>query len=93
MLAGLAYSVYRFTSRNQSPTKPAALFQTTNVTRLTTDGKASDAAISPDGKYVVYVKDDNDRQSLWVRQVATGSEVQSIPPAEIGYLGITFSPE
>jgi len=91
VLAGLAYSVYRFNNKNQPPTKPAALFQTTRITRLTTDGKASEAAISPDGKYVVYVKDDG-RQSLWVRQVATGSEVQIIPPSEIEYLGITFSP-
>ena len=92
VLAGVAYGIYRFNSKNQSPTKPAALFQATKMTRLTTDGKASDAAISPDGKYVVYVKDDNGLQGMWVRQVATGSEVQVIPPSEIEYMGITFSP-
>ncbi len=68
-------------------------FQTTKITRLTSDGKAYDAAISPDGKYVVYVIDDDGRQSLWVRHVATGSDVQIIPHSKIEYLGITFSPD
>src|SRR5215472_17066201 len=42
-------------------------------TRLTTNGKAQEAAISPDGKYVVYVSGDPGGQSLWGRQVATRS--------------------
>ena len=60
------------------------------MTRLTSDGKASDAAISPDGKYVVYVNDDNGRQSLWVRQVATGSDVQIIPHSRDRVFGNNF---
>jgi Tol biopolymer transport system component len=59
--------------------------------RLTTSGKASDAAISPDGKYVAHVKNDAGQQSLWLRQVATTSDTQIVPPSTLDYSGITFS--
>jgi Tol biopolymer transport system component len=62
------------------------------MARLTTTGKASAAAVSPDGKLVVHVVDDGKQESLWIRQVSTSSNVQIIPPAEVNYLGLTFSP-
>jgi Tol biopolymer transport system component len=62
------------------------------MTRLTTTGKASAAAISPDGKLVVHVVDDGKQQSLGSRTGINPSNVQIIPPAEVTYLGLTFSP-
>ncbi|MDI1241029.1 MAG: winged helix-turn-helix domain-containing protein, partial [bacterium] len=62
-----------------------------NVTRFTSTGKAMDAAISPDGKYVVYVINDGGKQSLWVKQVASGSEVQIVPPADVNFQGLAFT--
>ncbi|HEY3136575.1 MAG TPA: hypothetical protein VGL29_11160 [Blastocatellia bacterium] len=59
--------------------------------RLTTSGKASDAGISPDGKWVAHVKSDTGQQSLWLRQVATTSDTQIVPPSPQNYYGITFS--
>jgi serine/threonine protein kinase len=58
---------------------------------VTTSGKASDAAISPDGKYVAHVKSDAGQQSLWLRLVATTSDTQIVPPSLQDYNGITFS--
>jgi Tol biopolymer transport system component len=47
--------------------------------------------ISPNGQYVVYVLADAGKESLNVRQVETGSDVQVLPPDE-NYLGnLTFS--
>ncbi len=60
-------------------------------TRLTSTGKATRAAISPDGKYVVYAQDEGGQQSLWVTQVAASSNVQIVPPTEVNYQGITFA--
>ena len=60
-----------------------AHFFAVSAARLTASGKVSDAAISPDGKHVVYVEEDNKQQSLWVRQVATGSSVQIVSPADV----------
>jgi eukaryotic-like serine/threonine-protein kinase len=73
------------------PSAAAAPFQAFKMMRLTASGKVKDAAISPDGKYVVYSEDDNRQQSLWVRQVATGSNVQIVRPASVEYFGLTFS--
>ena len=50
-----------------------------------------DAAISPDGRYVVHSVDDGGGQSLWVRQVATSSNVEIVPASNVLYLGMTFS--
>ena len=52
------------------------------ISRLTQSGNATNVAISPDGRYVVYVLREGEKQSLNVRQVATGSDVQILPPDE-----------
>jgi len=46
-------------------------FQKTEITRLTTNGRWTIAAISPDGRYVAYVTDEgvvHGRETLWVRR-------------------------
>ncbi len=68
-------------------------FQLAKITRLTTSGKVTSAAISPDGKYVAHLIDDAGQQSLWVRQVATQSNVEITQPAEVKYRGLAFSPD
>jgi eukaryotic-like serine/threonine-protein kinase len=88
LLAAAAGWIYRL-NRNQYGT--ANPFQTVRIQRLTTTGKAAYAAISPDGKYAAHVVNDAGKQSLWVRQVATTSNVQIVPPANVRYLGLTFS--
>lgn len=61
------------------------------ITRLTANGKTENAAISPDGKTVVYVLRDGGKRSLWIRQVATSSNVQIVAPAEANIGRQTFS--
>jgi serine/threonine-protein kinase len=39
------------------------------MTRMTRSGNVSDAAISPDGRYVAYLESAGGRQSLWYRQI------------------------
>ena len=87
VVAGLAFGVYRLLNRE----KASLPFQNIKATRLTTNGRAADAAISPDGKYVIYVRDYGSQQSLWVKQVLTSSDIQIAPPEEAGYKGLTFS--
>ena len=57
------------------------------------DRRDPQAAISPDGKYVLNVQDDNGLQSLWLRNVPTGSDTQIVPPAAAVYRSLTFSPD
>ena len=89
IIAGIGFGIYKFAYRKDT----AAPFDSMKITKLTDTGKAGSAAISPDGKYVVHVKEDAGLQSLWVVHVATGSNVQIIPPAEANYLRMTFSPD
>ncbi|HET9409397.1 MAG TPA: protein kinase [Candidatus Sulfotelmatobacter sp.] len=63
------------------------------ITKLTDSGKASMVAISPDGKYVVYVMREAGQQSLWVRNVATRSDVQVLAPDVVDFAGLSFSPD
>ncbi|MEK6325268.1 MAG: protein kinase [Acidobacteriota bacterium] len=83
-----AFGVYKFLNKNES--RPATSSQM-KVMRLTSTGKVKRATISPDGKYAVHVVDDAGQQGLWIRQIATASNVNVLPPAEADYLGLTFS--
>src|SRR5260370_32450094 len=64
--------------------------------RLTSNGRVGSASISPDGKYVAYTAlDDLGQSGLWVKYVATGRNVQIVPPAgpDIIFGQSTFSPD
>jgi Tol biopolymer transport system component/predicted Ser/Thr protein kinase len=67
--------------------------QNMQIAPLTNNGKAERLAISPDGRYVAWVVRDGEKQSLWVRQVATGSDAQVLAPEEVTFDGVTFSPD
>lgn len=64
-----------------------------SLTRLTNTGNVPLASISPDGNLINYVVADGGLQSLWIRQAATSNEVQIVPPAEVYYGGLTFTPD
>ncbi len=90
LLAAIAGAAFLFTKLRRSETHT---FRKVRLSQLTNTGKAGVATISPDGKYVVHVVTDGTQSSLWVRQVATASNVQMVPPAESRYIGLTFSPD
>jgi len=71
----------------------ARTFGRIRLTQLTNTGKANIATISPNGQFVVHVVNDGTLTSLWVRQVATSSNVQIVEPSEALYVGLTFSPD
>jgi eukaryotic-like serine/threonine-protein kinase len=88
LLAAGGFGVYTFLSR-KGPTP----FQNFTITQITNTGKALAAAISPDGKYVLNVQNDGGLQSLWLRNVPTGSDTQIVPPAAAVYASLAFSPD
>jgi Tol biopolymer transport system component/DNA-binding winged helix-turn-helix (wHTH) protein len=71
----------------QMPLIPAGL----KFEQITTYGNVISAAISPDGKQVAYVEENNGEQSLWIKQVATSINVQIAPPVYSVYNKIAFS--
>jgi serine/threonine protein kinase/Tol biopolymer transport system component len=88
VMVGLWYA-----RRQDTASKPAEPFQNVTLSRLTSTGRATAAALSPDGRYVVHVVDQDERQSLWVRQAATTSNVQIVAPDMVRYDGVTFAPD
>jgi len=90
VIAGVGLVLYKVSFQNR-PLSPLASSQTMRISRLTSIGRAMNAAISPDGKYVVYVTQEAGRQSLRLRHVATSSDKEIVAPAELGYRGLIFS--
>jgi eukaryotic-like serine/threonine-protein kinase len=88
LLGAAGFGVYSLLHR-PAPTP----FQKFTVMQVTNSGKAARAAISPDGRYVLSVMDDNGQQSLWLRNVPTGSDTQVIPPSASQYESLAFSPD
>jgi eukaryotic-like serine/threonine-protein kinase len=92
MIAAGLYGTYTWISRWLGDSGPVP-FQNMNMEKITNSGKAMLATISPDGKYVVNVTDEeHGQQSLWMRHIATGSNTQIMPPTEVRYIGLTFTP-
>ncbi|MGE5816005.1 MAG: protein kinase domain-containing protein, partial [Acidobacteriota bacterium] len=60
---------------------------------LTSNGLVIDACISPDAKYLAYVESFEGKHALWLKQIGTGSLIQLMPPAPVGYWGISFAPD
>ena len=88
--AGVAFALYKYGGRAKPP-----IFQNFTVSRITTSGQAQDAAISPDGKYIVYLEmPDDGSRGLYVKQTATGNIIPIVPPTWGNILKNTsFSPD
>jgi Tol biopolymer transport system component len=74
-------------------TKSATPFGQTKLAKLTTSGKASVAALSPDGKYLVHVTGGVGKQSLLLRHIATGSDKEIVSANGNDFSSFTFSPD
>src|SRR5262249_45962028 len=85
--AGVAILTYKIIGTNRAETAGGGI----EVTPLTRTGTTGISAISPDGKYIVYSVHEAGREGLWLRQLAASSAQQIVPPAEVGYIGLTFS--
>jgi len=67
-------------------------FQNFAIMQVTNSNRAVVTAISLDGKYVLTVIDDKGLNSLWLRNVATGSDTQVLPPSA-AIPNVAFSPD
>ena len=75
-------------------TRPAGFGpQNMRITRLTDSGQAGQVGIAPDGRYIVYALVNGEQQSLWVRNVATKSDVQVLTPDAVIINGVSLTPD
>jgi eukaryotic-like serine/threonine-protein kinase len=76
VLIAVGFGLYRFIRIRRA----AITFPNLKVTNLTTSGDALFSAISPDGKYLVFIRRENGLNSMWLRTIAINKEVQILPP-------------
>jgi len=88
VLATAGYGVYSLAHR-----AAAAPFQNFSITQVTNSNKAVGTAISPDGKYVMIVMNENGRNNLRLRNIPTASDTQVVPPSLATIRSASFSPD
>ena len=97
LFGAAVYGIYSLLSHAR-----AAPFQNFSVHKITSTGNARLAAISPDGRYVLSVREENGQQSLWLSNVPTpgklqyqlaNSNTQIVSPGLFRYRGVQFSKE
>lgn len=89
ILATVAFAAWTFWRK---PTKRFSV-EDTRVTRLVSAGNVFGGTLSPDGNLAVYLVIDKLNKSLWVKQAATGSTVQIVPPMNASFWFVTFTPD
>lgn len=67
--------------------------RTMSVAHATTNGKVTNAAISPDGELLVYAIDEAGGQSLWLKELKSAKETRLAQTQPVEYSGLTFSPD
>jgi len=83
VVAVAASGIWIWTTRTGTASAPAVTtgFRSMQMTPLTSSGDVFDAALSPDGRYLAHIRAGAAGVSLWVRQIATGSDVELVPAA------------
>jgi serine/threonine protein kinase/Tol biopolymer transport system component len=89
LIVGAGYGVYSLL-RGKAAAIP---FRNFTITKVTDNGKSIQAALSPDGKYILSVVADAGKQSLWLRHVETNSDTQVVTPEATHYSRLAFSPD
>jgi serine/threonine protein kinase/Tol biopolymer transport system component len=90
-VAGLALGWWGLGRPTRDAQAPAA-FQSMRMSTQTSRGDVIECALSSDGRYLAYLAGRTGRNSLRVRQVATGSDVEVVPTRD-GLEAPAFSPD
>jgi eukaryotic-like serine/threonine-protein kinase len=86
LVAAAGFGIYSlFFSRGNVP------FQSIKIAKINGTHNARLGAMSPDSKYLAYVLSEGGEESLWLRHMATESNVQIVKPARVEYATLRFS--
>lgn len=92
LAAGTVFTAF-WIGKGRSETSAPVLSAPFASEKLSTNGKVFSAAISPDGRTVVYTNRNSGKQSVWIRQLESANNVQIIPPSDDRYYEFAFSPD
>ena len=88
LVAAAAFGVYSlFFSVRRQP------FESLKISKVSGTHNARIGAMSPDGNYLAYVLNNEGNESLWLRHLASESNVQIVPAEHVQYSALRFSPD
>jgi DNA-binding winged helix-turn-helix (wHTH) protein/Tol biopolymer transport system component len=73
--------------------RPSINHEAIEIGKLTDTGDIGLAAISPDGRFVIYERKAGEQVSLRMRQLGSGGDVEVLPPDAVFFVGLAFSPD
>jgi serine/threonine protein kinase len=88
LAAAAAYGAYTFVQKSKH-----LPFEKFSIENVSNNGHIFQAAISPDGKYLLQALDENGMQSLWLHHIPTETNKEVVEPVAAIYQGLTFSPD
>src|SRR5258707_7306999 len=88
LIAAAAFGIYSlfFFARSEP-------FQSIKITKISGTPNARIGPMPPDGNYLAYVLNSEGNESLWLRHLASESNVQIIPPKRVQYSALRFPPD
>jgi DNA-binding winged helix-turn-helix (wHTH) protein len=94
LLLALGSGVYQLViRRGEKQQVRIAPIEQVRFQRLTDSGDIVFPVLSPNGEFLAYVRQEEREETVWVKQIATGSAVQTLPPSRKGYRCLAFSPD
>jgi Tol biopolymer transport system component len=88
LFAAAIYGGYAMSHRHVS-----SPFENFTISQITDTGNSELAALSPDGKYLVRVTNERGKNSLSLRHISTNTDTQIMPPTDIPFGTVAFSPD
>ncbi|MGH9753418.1 MAG: winged helix-turn-helix domain-containing protein [Blastocatellia bacterium] len=92
ILSAIGFGVYHYVNRRGENGKIAPI-EHVRFQRLTDSGDILYPTISPNGELLAYVRLAEQQGSVWVKQIATGISLQTLPPSRKNYRSLAFSPD
>ncbi|HKM67693.1 MAG TPA: protein kinase [Candidatus Acidoferrum sp.] len=86
--AAAAYGVYTLVQKGKH-----VPFEKFTIENVSNNGHIVEAAISPDGKYLLQALEEKGMQSLWLHHIPTETNKQVVEPAATRYESLRFSPD
>ncbi len=88
VLAAAAYGIYALVQKNQP-----VPFEKFTIENVSNNGHIVEAAISPDGKYLLQALEEKGLESLWLHHIPTQTNKEVVEPAAARYESLRFSPD
>jgi Tol biopolymer transport system component/DNA-binding winged helix-turn-helix (wHTH) protein len=91
LISGLTFVSWYFVARSRNNSNIPLLSSPRRSEPLSNWGNISYARISPDGKYIAYISQNQGTQTIWLRELATTTNLQLLPYSDEEYLNVMFS--